>query len=119
MACDTFIKIASKCRRHFVSTQPGETEPFIDEIIRKLQSITADLLPQQVHTFYEACGHMISAQGQKGYQERLIAELMVLPNQAVSPKLSHWRSADLCSGIISSPGPPRIRPSCTRPRPSR
>ncbi|KAG7004814.1 exportin [Physcia stellaris] len=32
MACDTFIKIANKCRRHFVALQPGESEPFIDEI---------------------------------------------------------------------------------------
>ncbi|KAF2872476.1 CRM1 C terminal-domain-containing protein [Massariosphaeria phaeospora] len=82
MACDTFIKIANKCRRHFVALQPGETEPFIDEIVRSLRKITADLSPQQVHTFYEACGYMISAQGQKGVQERLINELMLLPNQA-------------------------------------
>jgi exportin-1 len=27
MACDTFIKIANKCRRHFVALQPGESEP--------------------------------------------------------------------------------------------
>jgi exportin-1 len=84
MACDTFIKIANKCRRHFVSHQPGETEPFIDEIVRNLSRITMDLGPQQVHTFYEACGHMISAQGQKSIQERLIQELMNIPNQAVS-----------------------------------
>jgi exportin-1 len=82
MACDTFIKIANKCRRHFVALQPGETEPFIDEIVRTLRKITADLSPQQVHTFYEACGYMISAQGQKGIQERLIHDLMALPNQA-------------------------------------
>ncbi|EAT87494.2 hypothetical protein SNOG_05103 [Parastagonospora nodorum SN15] len=84
MACDTFIKIANKCRRHFVALQPGETEPFIDEIVRNLRKITADLSPQQVHTFYEACGYMISAQGQKGMQERLIADLMALPNSADS-----------------------------------
>lgn len=82
MACDTFIKIANKCRRHFVALQPGETEPFIDEIVRNLRKITADLSPQQVHTFYEACGYMISAQGQKSMQERLIADLMALPNSA-------------------------------------
>ncbi|TID15708.1 hypothetical protein E6O75_ATG08036 [Venturia nashicola] len=82
MACDTFIKIANKCRRHFVALQPGEAEPFIDEIVRNLRRITLDLSPQQVHTFYEACGYMISAQGQKGIQERLIAELMAIPNQA-------------------------------------
>jgi exportin-1 len=85
MACDTFIKIANKCRRHFVALQPGETEPFIDEIVRNLRKITGDLAPQQVHTFYEACGYMISAQGQKSIQERLIHDLMALPNQAVSP----------------------------------
>lgn len=84
MACDTFIKIASKCKRHFVVLQPGEMEPFIDEIVRNLRKITCDLSPQQVHTFYEACGNMINAQGQKSTQERLIAELMSLPNQAVS-----------------------------------
>lgn len=83
MACDTFIKIANKCRRHFVALQPGETEPFIDEIVRNLRKITCDLTPQQIHTFYEACGYMISAQGQKSIQERLIQELMSFPNQAV------------------------------------
>ncbi|KIW05163.1 uncharacterized protein PV09_03714 [Verruconis gallopava] len=82
MACDTFIKIANKCRRHFVAHQAGETEPFIDEIVRNLRRITCDLSPQQVHTFYEACGYMISAQGQKPIQERLIAGLMETPNQA-------------------------------------
>lgn len=82
MACDTFIKIAQKCRRHFVALQSGETEPFIDEIVRNMQRITCDLSPQQVHTFYEACGYMISAQGVPNIQERLIADLMTLPNQA-------------------------------------
>lgn len=82
MACDTFIKIANKCKRHFVLTQPGEAEPFIDEIVRNMRKITCDLSPQQVHTFYEACGYMISAQGQKTVQERLIGELMALPNAA-------------------------------------
>lgn len=82
MACDTFIKIASKCKRHFVALQPGEIEPFIDEIVRNLRKITCDLMPQQVHTFYEACGNMINAQGQKNIQERLIADLMAMPNQA-------------------------------------
>jgi exportin-1 len=84
MACDTFIKIASKCKRHFVALQPGEQEPFIDEIVKNMRKITCDLSPQQVHTFYEACGYMIHAQGQKSVQERLIQELMSYPNAAVS-----------------------------------
>lgn len=82
MACDTFIKIAQKCRRHFVMQQAGENEPFIDEILRTLHRITVDLQPQQVHTFYEAVGYMISAQPNKPTQERLIEKLMELPNNA-------------------------------------
>lgn len=82
MACDTFIKIARQCRRHFVALQPSENEAFIDEIVRSLQRITCDLTPQQVHTFYEACGYMVAAQGNKHQQERLLAELMNAPNAA-------------------------------------
>lgn len=91
MACDTFIKIANKCRRHFVALQPNEATPFIDEIVSSMRKITCDLTPQQVHTFYEACGHMISAQGQKSVQERLIQDLMAYPNQAVcKPFNDRW-----------------------------
>ncbi|KAK2070730.1 hypothetical protein P8C59_005204 [Phyllachora maydis] len=82
MACDTFIKIAKQCRRHFVTLQPSESEPFIDEIIRNLGKITIDLTPQQVHTFYEACGYMVAAQGNRNPQERLLADLMAIPNTA-------------------------------------
>ena len=82
MACDTFIKISQKCKRHFVIQQPNEFVPFIDEILKNVDSITSDLQPQQVHTFYEAVGHMISAQSNKAQAERLITNLMELPNRA-------------------------------------
>ena len=97
MACDTFIKIANKCRRHFVTTQLSEAEPFIDEIVRNMRKITVDLTPQQVHTFYEACGFMISAQGQKSIQERLIQDLMSYPNQAVRLPFSSLIKSDQCN----------------------
>ncbi|KAG1728217.1 CRM1 C terminal-domain-containing protein [Suillus lakei] len=82
MACDTFIKIAQKCRRYFVMQQSEEQEPFVDEILQLLHRITVDLSPQQVHTFYEAVGYIISAQPNKPQQEKLIAKLMELPNNA-------------------------------------
>jgi len=82
MACDTFIKITLKCRRHFVVQQPNENEPFIDEIIRNIQNITEDLQPQQVHTFYEACGYIIGAQTSAPVKDRLLGDLMHLPNLA-------------------------------------
>lgn len=122
MACDTFIKIAQKCRRHFVALQPGETEPFIDEIVRTMQTITRDLSPQQVHTFYEACGYMISAQGQSGIQERLIQELMALPNAAVGNFLIYIKlsNSDLFhSGMPLSKMRHKILLSSTTPKLSR
>jgi len=118
MACDTFIKIASKCKRHFVALQPGESEPFIDEIVRNMKKTTGDLAPQQIHTFYEACGYMVNAQGQKSVQERLIQELMLLPNQAVSIRPDITLSAHANHAVVghyhrtSSPEPgctPRLR----------
>ncbi|KAJ8674237.1 hypothetical protein QAD02_005499 [Eretmocerus hayati] len=81
MACDTFIKIALKCRRLFVTPQLGEPVPFIEEILSTITSIINDLQPQQVHTFYEAVGYMISAQVNSVLQEHLIEKYMLLPNQ--------------------------------------
>ncbi|KAL0087845.1 nuclear export factor CRM1 [Phycomyces blakesleeanus] len=82
MACDTFIKIAQKCKRHFVLQQSGELRPFIDEILESITGITSELQPQQIHTFYEAVGYMISAQHNKPAQERLMVNFMELPNRA-------------------------------------
>jgi len=100
MACDTFIKIAKQCRRHFVALQPSENEPFIEEIIRNIGKITCDLTPQQVHTFYEACGYMVSAQGNRNQQERLLAELMAIPNAAWDEII---KAATMNPGILHEP----------------
>lgn len=48
MACDTFIKIANKCRRHFITIQPGEVQPFIDEILENMATVINQLEPHQV-----------------------------------------------------------------------
>ncbi|KAG0148913.1 hypothetical protein CROQUDRAFT_40680 [Cronartium quercuum f. sp. fusiforme G11] len=100
MACDTFIKIAQKCRRHFITQQAGETEPFVDEIVRSLDKITDDLSPQQVHTFYEAVGYMIAAQPNRPVQERLIAGLMRTPN-AVWDRMMQQSAASV--DVLASP----------------
>lgn len=52
MACDTFIKIAQKCKRHFVTVQVGEVVPFIEEILASISSIICDLNNQQVSSFF-------------------------------------------------------------------
>lgn len=81
MACDTFIKISMKCRRHFVTVQTGEAIPFIEEILATIRTIICDLQTQQIHTFYEAVGYMINAQANQVAQDALIEKYMSLPNQ--------------------------------------
>jgi exportin-1 len=80
MAVDTFLKIAQKCKRRFAQVQYGETHPFIDELAVMLPSVISDLQPHQVHTFYEAAGHMVNAFPDEGDREARVERLMDLPN---------------------------------------
>lgn len=82
MACDTFIKIAKKCKRHFILVQPGESCPFAEEIIIRMPSIICDLQPGQVHVFYAAVGHMLQAQSDPNVLAGQLSSLMELPNQS-------------------------------------
>ncbi|KAI3643102.1 hypothetical protein MP228_012657 [Amoeboaphelidium protococcarum] len=82
MACDTYIKIAQKCKRQFVIMQPNEIQPFINEILDTIPDIISDLQPSQVHTFYDATGCIIASQTNRQTQEQLIAKLMEGPNVA-------------------------------------
>ncbi|OLY83429.1 Exportin-1 [Smittium mucronatum] len=86
MACDTFIKLADKCKRHFIVTQADETEPFINEIITKIEEITSDLEPQQTSTFFNATARIIASQQDPQILGFLLNGLMRLPN-------SHWEQA--------------------------
>jgi len=81
MACDTFVKIAQKCRRKFSMLQVGEQMPFVEELCLNLPSIISDLEPSQVHTFYEAVGYMVQSQAEAQQRDALLAKLMELPNQ--------------------------------------
>ncbi|KAJ2722606.1 Karyopherin transporter [Coemansia sp. Benny D115] len=82
MACDTFVTISQKCRRHFIAQQPGEPCPFVEEIIANANAITSDLEPHQVNRFCEAVGYLISAQLNVQAQSQLIAGLMKPSNDA-------------------------------------
>jgi len=88
MACDTFIKIAQKCKRHFVQIQAGEVMPHIEEILNNITNIICDLQPHQYHTFYEAVGLMIQSQNDAIMQEHLIERYMHLPNQSFNRIIS-------------------------------
>ena len=83
MACDTFLKISTKCKRKFVTLQPDEHSPFICELVDKLPSTISDLEPHQVQAFYEAVGCMLSDKGPQVTIDRsaLLTKLMDMPSR--------------------------------------
>lgn len=82
MACDTFSKIAQKCKSHFVQLQSQESEPFIDVILSRIMEHVQDLQGHQQHSFYEAVGYMVAAQKDPTTQQNLISKYMDLPNRS-------------------------------------
>eukprot|EP00158_Paraphelidium_tribonemae_P007842 Partr_v1_DN28378_c0_g1_i2_m78613 putative exportin-1 len=100
MACDTFIKIAQKCRRHFVVKQAHESQPFVEEIIQTLPAIIGDLTPSQIQVFYEAMGCMINSQVNRPEQDTLIMSLMEGPNTAWDDTM---KLANQNADILNSP----------------
>lgn len=86
MACDTFLKIAQKCKRKFVTKQADEVQPFIMTLIASINRHTADLQPHQVQSFYESVGTMVSDTGYavEIVREEAILALMESPNRSWS-----------------------------------
>ena len=86
MACDTLLKIAQKCKSKFVTQQPAEPGPFVQDLVAQLPQIISDLEPHQVHAFYEATATLLSDRGGHpvmGQQRpELLRRLMTLPNDA-------------------------------------
>ena len=99
MACETFLKIVSKCKRKFVLLQVGEKEPFVAELLTGLTATIQDLEQHQVHMFYEAVGIMISAEHDAGKRDEYLARLMAPPNTTWSSIIAQAR-ADV--GILKS-----------------
>jgi exportin-1 len=75
MACDTFLKIAQKCKRKFMTPQLEDPEPFILTLIADLERHTHDLQPHQVLSFYESVGTILS---DSGPSIRLPREIVIL-----------------------------------------
>lgn len=63
MACDTFLKIASKCKRKFMTIQVDEECPFIVTLVNEIDRHTKDLQPHQILSFYESVSTMLSDLG--------------------------------------------------------
>jgi exportin-1 len=69
MAVNTFLKIAETCKAEFVIVhqnskhgENAESEPYIDELLRRIYDETNMLELDNKLVFYEAVGHMISSE---------------------------------------------------------
>jgi exportin-1 len=95
MACDTFLKIAQKCKRKFMTPQPPEDDiPFILTLIGDLGKHTADLQPHQVQSFYESVGTMLSDVGPPIPRDEVMVRMMELETTNWKALLAHG-SADI------------------------
>lgn len=106
MACDTFLKIATKCKRKFVTLQTEESAPFVCDLVNTLPNIISDLEAHQVQSFYESVGTMLSDAGASNSVDReaLLSKLMELPNRAWSTIMERARS-----DVQSLVDPPTIK----------
>ncbi len=81
MSVNTFLKIAVKCRK-MILTQPSGGQPFIHYILKNLPTITGALEQNQLFIFYEAVGFILAAEPDSQRRQKLLTDLMVLPNQS-------------------------------------
>jgi len=81
MACETFLKIVTKCKKKFVILQVGETQPFVSELLDNLTDTIKDLEYHQVHMFYEAVGIMIQSEPDQSKRDTYLNRLMSPANQ--------------------------------------
>lgn len=84
MACETFLKLAKKCKKKFVIVHQGETQTFVDELLAELPQTISVLTPAHTHIFYEAVGNMIAA-AEPNQREPILQKLMLIPN-------NEWKS---------------------------
>jgi exportin-1 len=87
MATDTFLKIAKKCRRKFVTVaeedarQSPNARPFVEDIIDMIGEHIMHLDDGQIQTFYQAVAETIASHSNPAMKEALTDRLMALPNQ--------------------------------------
>lgn len=68
-------------RKKFVTVQPPENRPFIDEILEDMQTTIKHLEVSQIHVFYSAVGEIIQVEADPNKRQNLVFKLMELPNQ--------------------------------------
>ncbi|CDI80118.1 exportin, putative [Eimeria acervulina] len=83
MACETFLKVAQKCKQTIAATHQEDERNFVLTVIENHSQQTSVLDEKQQLLFFEAVGHIISATP-PGVQTECIAALM-------SSSLNKWK----------------------------
>ncbi|CAG9460409.1 unnamed protein product [Pedinophyceae sp. YPF-701] len=85
MACETFLKICTRCKRKFVVVQQQGEPPFVEVLLQQLEdpreSPISDLENIQINLFYEAVGLMVAVATSPQQRDSYLAGLMALPNR--------------------------------------
>ena len=77
MACNAFLKIAKSTSDQFTRVQQNEAEPYIRDIIRRIPEHTKKLTHEAFqYNFYEAVGHLISAENDAEIQLNMMKETL-------------------------------------------
>ncbi len=75
-ACETFMKIAIKCGEETAKVNEGESEPYINTLVRTIKDDTNDLQVHQKLMFYESIGIMISKEPDYKKQAYYVQQMM-------------------------------------------
>jgi len=92
MACDTFLKLTLKCKRKFVTVQEPNQPPFIENLLDNLPSITSDLEPHHIHSFFESVGVILASHPDANQRAQWLGRLMAGQNRQWSNILEAARS---------------------------
>ncbi|CCF58359.1 hypothetical protein KAFR_0E02060 [Kazachstania africana CBS 2517] len=93
MACDTFMKIAKRCKYQLVTKQQNEENPLIKGILEQLPTTTSELTPDQAQLLYEACGLIVAEERNEDRRSNLLQDLMQLPNQVWDRTIEQVKAA--------------------------
>lgn len=80
MSCDTFLKIALKCRKTFLVQGPDGRPPLIEWMLTQVSENWRVLTPPLRLTFFKSMGHVLDAEPEGELKQELIRRLMELPN---------------------------------------
>ena len=78
MAAETYLKIAKLTKPMFIKTNEKDQEPYINDIIRRLDKNLEKLEVRQILMVYEGIGWMISVEANQQQQILYIQNLLQL-----------------------------------------